>query len=186
MIIRRNLAHRRTAFGVLALFVLAACTVENAPVVPPACPTIVIVNDTAELTAFRPGPGRDLTDVVLDARLDRFDGTCETDLEDDRSGQVDVDLQLFFEATRGPADQSREGRFDYFVAIAERGGAILAKKVFETEFEFEGNRNRIGIVEELTQEIPLRPGKLGDDFDIFVGFQLTPEQLEYNRARQVR
>ncbi len=127
-----------------------------------------------------------MTDVVLDARLDRFDGECETDLDDDTSGQVDVDLQLFFEATRGPANQTREGRFDYFVAIADGSGAILAKKVFQTEFEFDGNRNRVGLIEELTQEIPLRAGQLGEDFDIFVGFQLSPEQFEYNRARQGR
>ncbi len=167
------------------MFTLVACSSDEG-VLAPACPNIVIVKDTAELTKFRPGPGRDLTDVVLDARIDRFDGECETDLEDDRSGKVEVDLQLIFEATRGPANDTRTGEFRYYVAIANRGGAILAKKVFATEFEFEGNRNRIGAVEELTQEIPLRPGELGEDFDIFIGFQLNPEQLDYNRAKRLR
>ena len=62
----------------------------------------------------------------------------------------------------------------------------LAKKVFDTEFEFEGNRNRIGATDELTQEIPLTSGDVGEDFDIFVGFQLSPEQLDYNRAKRAR
>ncbi len=167
------------------MFTLVACSSAD-NVLAPACPNIVIVKVTAELTTFRPGPGRDLTDVVLDARIDRFDGECETDLEDDRSGKVEVDLQLIFEATRGPANDTRTGEFRYYVAIANRGGAILAKKVFATEFEFKGNRNRIGAVEELTQEIPLRPGELGEDFDIFIGFQLNPEQLDYNRAKRLR
>lgn len=167
------------------MFTLVACSIGGSPVAPP-CPHIIIVKDTAEMTTFRPGPGRDLTDVVLDARIDRFDGECETDLESDRSGQVNVDLQLFFEAIRGPANTTREGKFRYYVAIGDRTGAILAKKLFSTEFEFEGNRNRIGAAEELTQEIPLRPGDLGDDFDIFIGFQLSPEQLDYNRAKRAR
>lgn len=164
------------------MFTLAACSAEETATAP-ACPTVIIVKDTADLTTFRPGPGRDLTDVVIDARLARFDGSCETDLENDRSGQVNVDLQLIFELIRGPANKTREGEFSYYVAIAARDGTILAKKVFNTGFEFEGNRNRIGGIEELTQEIPLRPGQLGEDFDIFVGFQLNPDQLDYNRAK---
>lgn len=167
------------------MFTLVACASEESPTAP-ACPNIVIVKDTAELTAFRPGPGRDLTDVVLDARIDRFDGECETDLEPGRIGTVSVDLQLFFEAIRGPANTTRQGEFSYYIAIGDRNGKILAKKVFSTEFEFEGNRNRIGAAEELTQEIPLGSGDLGDDFDIFVGFQLSPEQLDYNRAKRAR
>ncbi len=166
------------------MFALAACENQES-VSAPACPTIVIVKDTADLTTFRPGPGRDLTDVVIDARLARFDGSCETDLERDQSGRVNVDLQLLFEIERGPANQAPNGQFRYYVAIAERdGGAILAKKVFATEFEFEDSRRRIGGVEELIQEIPLQPGKLGEDFEIYVGFQLTPEQLQYNRAKR--
>lgn len=168
------------------MFALAACAQEQDAVLAPPCPNIIIVKDTSELTAFRPGNGRDLTDVVFDAKLVRFDGTCETDLEDDKSGTVSVDLQLFFEATRGPANETRTGSFRYFVAIADRAGKILAKKVFETGFEFEGNRNRVGALQELAQEIPLRPGQLGDEFDVFVGFQLSDEQLQYNRARLAR
>ena len=167
------------------MFTLVACANDEAAVAP-ACPNIVIVKDTAELTTFRPGPGRDLTDVVLDARIDRFDGECETDLEPGGSGQVNVDLQLFFEAVRGPANDTRAGKFSYYVAIGDSTGRILAKKVFDTAFEFEGNRNRVGGAEKLTQEIPLKSGDLGEDFDIFIGFQLNPEQLDYNRAKRAR
>lgn len=165
---------------------LAACSVIEDPAPAPPCPNVLIVKDTAEFTAFRPGPGRDLTDVELDARIARFDGECETSLEKDRSGEVSVDLQLFFEATRGPANTTREGKFQYYVAIGDKRGRIRAKKIFETVLEFDSDRNRVGADEELTQVIPLRPGELGEDFDIFVGFQLSPEQLDYNRSKRAR
>ncbi|NKB48167.1 MAG: hypothetical protein GKS02_02265 [Alphaproteobacteria bacterium] len=183
---RQYFRARSTVFGALALFVLAACSSADDEALAPQCPHIVIVKDTSELTAFRPGPGRDLTDVVLDARIDRFEGECVTDLESSRPVKVNVDLQMIFEATRGPASETRTGEFSFFVAIANRSGDILAKRVFDTEFEFEGNRNRIGGIEELTQEIPLRRGERGEDFDIFIGFQLDPEQLKYNQAKNVR
>ncbi|MDH3738549.1 MAG: hypothetical protein OER92_05095 [Alphaproteobacteria bacterium] len=170
----------------LAMFTLAACSSTDEVVIAPACPNVVIVKDTAEMTVFQPGPGRDLTDVMLEGRVVRFDGECSTDLERDKSGTVTVDLQLIFEVLRGPANDTAGGSFRYFVAIANRDGDILAKKVFDTEFEFEGNRPRVGGIEELTQEIPLKAGELGEDFDIFVGFQLDPEQLKYNRAKGAR
>lgn len=185
--IRHYLTARGSVFGVLALFTLSACSsLSSNAVVAPPCPHIVIVKDTSEMTAFQPGPGRDLTDVMLDARINRFDGECETDLESDRSGKVNVDLQLIFEANLGPANKTRTGNFSYYVAIGNRSGAILAKKVFDIEFEFDKNRNRLGGLEELIQEIPLRAGELGEDFDIFIGFQLTPEQLNYNHAKRIR
>ena len=96
------------------MFVLVACDAQESSTAP-ECPKIVIVKETAEMTAFRPGPGRDLTDIVLDVRIDRYGGSCETDLEDDRSGQVDVDLQVFFQATRGPANDDRKGKFTYYI-----------------------------------------------------------------------
>lgn len=165
---------------------LAACAKQDSAASAPPCPNIIIVKDTSELTAFRPGPGRDLTDVVFDAKLGRYAGDCETSLEKDRTGTVSVDLKLFFEATRGPANDTREGKFSYYVAVAKRGGEILAKKVFDAGLKFEGNRNRVGVMQELSQEIPLHKDQLGEDFDIYVGFQLTPEQLQFNRGKVAR
>jgi len=54
--------------ALLAVLVLAAC--QRGPErPPPECPEIAIVQDLAELTLFAPGPGRDLTDVTLEARV---------------------------------------------------------------------------------------------------------------------
>ena len=74
----------------------------------------------------------------------------------------------------------------YFVAIADADENILAREVFETSVLFEGNRNRIALGEELTQKIPLKGGELGDAFNIFVGFQLSDQDLKYNRDKRGR
>ncbi len=172
-------------YAALALFAVAAC--EQGPAAPPPpCPDIVIVQDAAEVTQFLPGPGRDLTDVTLEARVVDFRGFCETDLEDDRSGAVDVELELLMVAARGPAAAGRVASVRYFVAIADKEENVLARAEFETEFTFEGNRNRIGFAEELTQRIPLRRGQLGDNFSVFVGFVLTDEGLKFNRNKRGR
>ena len=170
-------------FALLATLVLAAC--QQGPERPTlACPVIAILQDAAELTLFVPGPGRDLIDVTLEARISEFGGFCDTDIdEDDRTGEVDIDLQVLFEATRGPVSVTREAQVGYFVAITDTQENILARQTFDADLEFQGNRNRIGFVEELTQKIPLRAGQVGEDFKVFIGFQLTEDQLEYNRNK---
>ena len=170
------------AAGIMAL-ALAACSAPNVGSIPP-CPNVVIVDDIAQVTKFLDGPGRDLTDVVLEVRIASFDGTCVTDPDAGPAGEVSVDLILIVEATRGPANADRRGQYDFFIAIAEAEGDIVAKRVFPGEIVFEGNRNRVAAQEELTQMIPLRPGENGSDYDILIGFQLSDEELIY--ARQQR
>ena len=175
----------KTGWAALALFFLAACQ-QGATAPAPPCPDIVIVQDAAELTQFLSGPGRDLTDVTLEARVADFRGFCDTDIEDDRTGVVDVDLQLLMVATRGPAATTRSATVSYFVAIADKDENILVREEFETSISFEGNRNRIGFAEELAQKIPLQAGQLGDAFSVFVGFVLSDEDLKYNLNKRGR
>ncbi|MBO6782148.1 MAG: hypothetical protein JJ899_02580 [Alphaproteobacteria bacterium] len=170
--------------ALLALFVLTACQQPAPPSAAPECPQIAIVQDASELTLFTPGPGRDLTDVTLEAKVAEFGGFCETDIDEDTgTGEVEIDMRVLFEATRGPASISRQQVVSYFVAISDREENILARQVFDITLEFEGNRNRLGVVEDLRQRIPLRAGQLGEDFSVFIGFQLTDEQLRFNRTK---
>ncbi|MFQ5973564.1 MAG: hypothetical protein ACE5Q3_14640, partial [Alphaproteobacteria bacterium] len=90
-------------------------------------------------------------------------------------------LNLTIEARRGPANSDRTASYEYFVAIVDQEKNILAREVFVSDLQFGDGRNRLDRVEELTQEIPLRPGEAGEDYYIMVGFQLTREQFEYNR-----
>jgi hypothetical protein len=178
-------ARLRIGLAALAVFALAACETDKRP--PPPCPDIVIVKDASDLTLFREGPGRDLTDVVLEAQIVEFRGFCETDLDDDTgTGEVVVEMELILSATRGPANTTRDGSMRYFVAIADSEENILAREEFDTAVAFEGNRNRVAFLEELTQTIPLKRGELGDAYNIFIGFQLSDDQLRYNLQKRGR
>ena len=146
----------------------------------------MIIQDAAEITQFLPGQGRDLTDVTLEARIANFKGFCDTEIEDDRSGVIDVDLQLLFVAARGPAAVTREATVKYFVAIADTDENIVAREEFETGVAFEGNRNLVRFAEELIQTIPLQAGQRGDAFSVFIGFVLSDDELKYNLNKRGR
>ncbi len=147
----------------------------------PACPSVQTLAAADNVTKFRDGSGRDLTDVVMEAEIVGFDGFCETDIEKRR---VDVELIVTIDALRGPALREGSTELAYFVSVLDGDGEILRKPVFRTTFEFDGNVGRVRAQEELTLEIPVAPQFVGSDYDILLGFQLTGDERAYNQLRQ--
>jgi hypothetical protein len=161
---------------------LAGCETINSivgmPQAPPPCPRVAKVDDAATLTHFV-GDGRDLTDVDYEAEIGRIVSTCDYD-----SDNVDMVVRVEFIASRGPADQQRRAPLTYFVAVARTDQTILGRASFDTLVEFPGNVTRAAVAEELEQEIPLKQGESWRSIIVWVGFELTPEQLEFNRQQR--
>lgn len=143
------------------------------------CPEIGGTAETSDLRRYR-GAGRDLTDLVVEAKLTAVTGRCEP-LERRREG-VRVALAPTIDVMRGPAAPGRTVTVPYFVAVAEPSGRIPAKQVFEIPVEFPANRSRLRLSgEEVTVDLPLRPGERAGDYTVLVGFQLNEEELATNR-----
>ena len=141
------------------------------------CPEITKVGDAVKLTRFSPG-GHDLTDVLFEAAVGAVGGSCSSG----DNGSVNVALNVQFTASRGPADKTRKALFTYFVAIVDKSENILAREQFDTGVAFPGNQTRNTAVEELEENIPLQKGQQGNQFRVFIGFVLTPDEVAYNRA----
>ena len=133
---------------------------------------------TFAVTQFVPGGGRDLTQVRSSGRIGGVDLACDYD---DKG--VDVELKVRFVVERGPADQERKADIQYFVAVEDGPGNLTAKQVFDLEVPFEGNIRRVARIDELSLRIPT-PKQGFRDTRVLVGFQLSPEQLEYNRSQK--
>ena len=140
------------------------------------CPDVSKVGDVSRLTRFVPG-GHDLTDVTFEAAVGQLAGSCSTS-----DGAVVVDLKVEFIASRGPANTTRKAPFTFFVAIVDKADNVLARQEFDSGVAFPGNQTRSSGVEELEQDIPLANPLQGNQYRIFVGFVLTPEEVAYNRA----
>lgn len=172
------------ALSLLTPAVLSACSggvfgggEEERP-----CPPVRIDKTASTLTQFRPDGGRDLTDMTLQAELVGYQGTCQYD-DDDRV--VEVEVTLAFTAVLGPGARAREQSFRYFVAIPRYFPNPVGKRVFDARLVFPDNTDRIRYVgEELRLRLPLDLGESGAAYPVYLGFQLTPEELEYNRAQR--
>ncbi len=172
---------RGISVAVAAMILLAGCGMFGGKKEQRACPRAGILKDADAVTKFRPGPGRDLTDVIYQAQLVNLKATCKYG----RKG-VTVDMTLALAAERGPAIRTSKATLEYFVAITGPGGDILAKELFATPVTFPNNVTRARVADELQQIIPLRRGASAANHRIIVGFQLQRAELEYNRQRSRR
>ena len=165
--------------GLIAIgLLLAGCTTNTAQF---TCPSPQVFGPVGEVTKFVPGPGRDLTDVVLEAGITVFGGFCDADLERDGSGSILIELTLLIEASRGPANDEGGGQLVYFVALTDAAlDEVIEKSTFDAPITFPRNAGRVSLNEVVELEIPVQPGVSGADFGVLVGFQLTDEEIQYN------
>lgn len=162
-----------------AAAVLSACSALETKVQPP-CPPVLVLKDTAQLVRYQPGPGRDITDVLFRANIVDFRAQC---VYNRKRTEVDIDLSVMFELARGPADRTRKASFDYFVAIPRFHPAPEGKRVFPTNVAFEANRMRLRYGDRIKLTIPLDPKRPHSEYSVYIGFQLTPAEVETNRRR---
>lgn len=176
----------QSAMALAAVVLLGACSGEiktdiggifTADAPPPPCPTVEVIPGANEITYFREGLGRDLVDVEFEGIIQALGGECV--YEDDET-VININLTLRLLMVQGPAAQTGEKEFTYFVAIADRDKRILAKEKFVSPIKVQEGGRRGGAIEEIEQIIPLGSGKAGPDYVILVGFQLDDEQYRFN------
>ncbi|MFH1803807.1 MAG: hypothetical protein ABID63_02830 [Pseudomonadota bacterium] len=172
---------RRVAmFGSVAVAgLLAACgsSFFEEPVIP-ACPRAFLPSDTASLTEFN-GAGRDLTDVIVQADFDGYNGNCAYDLDDK---VVEILISPVILAELGPAATNRNASLQYFVALKDPDGNFIEKSVFDVALVFPNNLNLVRYRDkEVTLKLPLDDVWAGPDYEIYLGFQMSRDQLDYNR-----
>lgn len=179
-------------FGAVAGLVLAvsACSLvkKEDPSGGQECPQVRMDRDTAKLTVFRDGPGRDLTDVVYTAEIADYNGDC-TFVKDKEKGTTTVNMRMkvLFAISKGPAETAADNRLEYFVAIPAFYPAQSAKQVMPVQFKYPDTNVVTMMVrdEEIRMTLPLKDMKT-KDMPVYVGFQLSPDQLAYNRRQSAR
>ena len=147
------------------------------PEPPPPCPRAVVGDNAGRLTRFSDA-GREPANIVFEAEVADLAGSC---VYNDNSIEVDLQIQLI--AGRGPAGTEDKARFNYFVAVARTDKTIVSRDAFDASIDLPGNQTRNQTVEELEQTIPLAKGESGANLVIVVGFEMTSEELEFNRKR---
>lgn len=167
---------RYSLLSLIAIAVLAGCS-GNEPIV--RCPSIRVPADTGTMTRFVDGSDGDITDVIMETRFTAARGVCSVD--DDL---VEVEAIIDIGVREGPASTSSVGSLSIFVAVADKNRTILQRRSLPVSVDFSGNRSTVLHRERLVIEIPKTEEQRGDSFVIFTGFELSKDELRFNRATQ--
>jgi hypothetical protein len=143
------------------------------------CPEVDIVDDLSSFYDFgaaNPGEGN----LVTSVQMSQGATNCAFGPK-----SVTVDTRIVFSGRIGPKGAAQGGgapnfTYPYFVAIMAPGGKILAKEVFAVPMTYAAGDIQQHI-EAFRQIIPSYSQESAGKHKIAIGFQLTKEQLAYNR-----
>lgn len=141
------------------------------------CPAVGVVGGIGSVSRFD-GQGTRFTDLAYRASLSETHSECSVDKDG-----VTVSVTVSTLAELGPAAASRTVDFPYFVAITDTHDKVIAKQVFANNVTFKPDRNRTGSRDTLSQRIPLANPREADRYHVILGFQLTEDELAYNRTQ---
>lgn len=175
---------RCAAIAVVAVM-LAGCSGDDEKDEVP-CPAAKVLGEPSELTRFREGPGRDPTDVLFEARMMRVVGECAYDQS---GGDIEVDLDVAMEVVRGAALTDGKVSYRYFVAVAEwtpdsgLEPVVHSREAFQVDTGIPAGRRGLRYQDALEITIPRPDDRNVRNYVLYLGFELTEDELSYNKEK---
>lgn len=137
------------------------------------CPSTVILRPLADTAVFGAAPQRIPQNVAFYGLLSEVDRTCEY-----TGDAVHMALDVIVVGQRGPAAKGDAVDLDYFVAVTGPDRTIISKKPFAVRIGFDPNQIRAGVTDHIEETIPLA-GRKGTDLTVVLGFQQSPEVVDF-------
>lgn len=175
---------RRTAIIAIAILVAGCSSDEDEAGAP--CPAAKVLGEPSELTRFLDGPGRDPTDILFKARMMRVIGECAYDPD---GGEIEIELEVVMEVVRGAALADGKVKYRYFVAVAEwmpDGGlepVVHSREAFQVETGIPSGLRGLRYQDLLEITIPRPDDRNVRNYVLYLGFELTTDELSHNRGR---
>lgn len=142
------------------------------------CPFVKVLYDASRLTEFA-GAQKAAGAVTYSGEIEGVAATCRY-----KNGEpIKVEMITTFAMGKGPMGTADQKSVNYWIAVTDRNNAVLAKQPFTFVAKFPRNSDRV-LVYQHTEEITIPRAKdnvSGDNFEVLVGFEVTPEQAAFNR-----
>lgn len=145
------------------------------------CPKVKLVDELNSVYRYvNPVTPQD-KDLISNAKFTSIEAGCNV-----TPASVTVEISANFDGKLGPAahDVAPQEHFTYpyFVTVVTPQGDILSKDIFAMTMIYQDDKIPLKKQERLRQTIPLSGNQNASDFQIFLGFQLDPNELSYNRT----
>ena len=143
------------------------------------CPLMGVLYDNARVVDFAAPNQERYANIEFTGELQGVRGLCRYVDDDPITMSMDIDMAF----GRGPAATSDRQTYRYWVAVTRRGIAPIEKVYFDVDVRFPRDEAVVTHRETIERIVIPRatPDLSGENFEILVGFELTPEQLQFNR-----
>jgi hypothetical protein len=150
----------------------------NDPVNAGPCPFVKILYDAARYVEM-PFDQPTAANVGYTGEIQGVTANCAYRDDD----PITVNMNILFELGRGPQATNDSRTYRYWIAVTDRNTAVLAKEYFDLPVDFRG-QSEVSVEEEIRSIVIPRAEATtsGSNFEILVGFEVTPEMAEFNRT----
>lgn len=96
---------------------------------------------------------------------------------------IKVQMELLFALGKGPQASGSQHTYRYWVAVTDRNNEVIAKEYFNLPVTFPAGQDRTLVTDKVQGiVIPrIKPTVSGSNFEVLVGFDVTPEMVAFNR-----
>ena len=172
-------------------FFLWGCAEKVTYDFPPACPKVSILPAASDYFVFENNQDS-LPHLITKASIIEISGNCTDDPKNEKNKErrkrnlsyqdyIDTQLSVTLQIQRGPAAQTHSFKIPYFIATIHNG-KVVDKQEMIAEVSFPNNIDQVKLEsKKLMFKVPATTARTPDGYKLTVGFQLSPNQLEYNR-----
>lgn len=142
------------------------------------CPFVKVLYDAARYVELKDNKEA-LANVGWTGEIEQVRATCQYR----GSEPIRVQAAIQFGLGRGPTAVGASKDYRYWVAVTTRNQAVLDKQYFDIVGEFKPGQDRIMVTDVLKGiTIPRANTTVsGANFEILIGFDVTPQMAEFNR-----
>jgi len=142
------------------------------------CPFVKVLYDAGRYEEFKDGQEASGS-VAYTGEIQGLDATCEYKGVEPIHNKVAITFAL----GRGPQGLEARKTYRYWIAVTHRNKSVLAKEYFTLPVTFSAGQDRVGVTDTINDIlIPRADSKVaGDNFEILVGFDVTPAMADFNR-----
>lgn len=143
------------------------------------CPFVKVLYDAGRYIEFRDGQEASAA-VGYSGEIQGVSAGCAYEDEE----PIRLSMEILFELGRGPAAQGSQKTYRYWVAVTKRNDAVIAKEYFDLPVSFSSGQDRT-YSRQMLEGIVIPRAEMttsGANFEVLVGFDVTPQMAEFNRA----
>jgi len=141
------------------------------------CPFVKVLYDAARYQEFQ-----DNKEASAEAKWTGQINGVASDCAYKGGEPIEISMIIGFSLGKGPKAPADSNTYRYWVAVTDRDNAVIAKEYFDLPVRFDG-KSTVDVATRLEHIVIPRASETvaGSNFEVLVGFDVTPQMVDFNR-----